>query len=56
MTNIGSQPGTVRAYGLIRDKNGRPVIDDINNIPGPIWAMLTKAEQEEIANVRNASR
>lgn len=45
--------GEFTLYGLVRDKNGKPRIDDINNIPEQIWNMLTKEEQEEIK--RNGS-
>ena len=51
-----SQVGKMKGYALVRDKDGRPKIDDIHNIPGPIWDMLTAAEQQEIQNGRNTSR
>ena len=47
--NIGAQKGEWRAYGLVRDKNGRPKVNkDINKIPKEIWDMLTPEEQEEL--------
>lgn len=48
--------GVIKLYGLVRDKNGKPKIDDINNIHPKIWEMLTDIEQEEIKNGRNTSR
>lgn len=55
MTNsVKTQAGKFKAFGLVRDKDGRPKIDDIHNIPDPIWDMLTEAEQQEIENVRNS--
>ena len=56
MNNITAKQGKVQAFGLVRDEKGRPVFDDINNIPAPIWEMLTEKEQEEIINGRHASR
>jgi len=44
------QPGELKMFGLIRDKDGKPKIDDINDIPDPIWNMLTDKEQQEIKN------
>ena len=48
--------GKVKAFALVRDKNGKPRIDDIHDIPGAIWEMLTKVEQQEIRDGRNSSR
>ena len=54
MSNTKSGEGKWEAYGLVRDKNGRPKFDDIEaHIPAPIWDMLTEAEQQEIQNGRN---
>lgn len=47
------QPGKVKTFGLIRDKDGKPRIDDINNIAKPIWDMLTDKEQQEIKDGTN---
>jgi hypothetical protein len=55
MQTTNAQKGKFKAYGLVRDANGKPKIDDIHNIPGPIWDMLTTAEKEEINHVRNTS-
>ena len=38
----------MKAYGLVRDKNGKPKVDDINNCPPEILNMLTKQEIEEL--------
>lgn len=57
MTHVTeSRPGRMTAFGLVRDANGKPKIDDIFNIPEPIWNLLTEDEQQEIENVRNTSR
>ena len=56
MNELKTLPGKIKGYGLVRDEKGRPVFDNINNIPGPIWDMLTKQEQEEIISVRHTSR
>jgi len=37
-----------KAYGLVRDKDGRPKFDNITNIPRPLWNLLTHTEQEEV--------
>ena len=47
-----SNTGKVKAYGLVRDKDGKPKIDDIHNIHPIIWTMLTQAEQLEIIKQR----
>jgi hypothetical protein len=47
---IGAKAGQWRAYGVVRDKDGKPRIDDPNNIPDEMWKMLTPEEQKEIKN------
>ena len=37
----------IKGFGLVRDKNGKPKIDDYKNCPQEIKDMLTKQEQEE---------
>jgi hypothetical protein len=37
-----------RAYGLVRDKDGRPKFDNIKDIPASLWNMLTAEEQDQI--------
>lgn len=39
-------------YGLVRDKNGKPKFDDIDNIHPNFWAMLNKVEREDIIQQR----
>ena len=56
MNELKTLVGKIKGYGLVRDKDGRPLFDDASNIPKPIWDMLTKAEQEEIINGRHTSR
>ena len=36
-----------KGFALIRDKNGKPKIDDYKNCPQEIKAMLTKTEKQE---------
>lgn len=43
-----SNTGKVKAYALIRDKNGKPRIDNIYGIPQGIWNLLTNEEQQEV--------
>lgn len=40
--------GRFKGYVLIRDKNGKPKIDDPMKIPQEIFDMLTLEEREEI--------
>ena len=42
---IGIPDPQVRIYGLVRDKDGNPVIDDPKNLHPAIKAMLTEAEK-----------
>ena len=42
-----------KGFGLVRDKNGNPKIDDYKNCPQEIKAMLTKTEIKEFENVSN---
>lgn len=37
----------MKGFGLVRDKNGKPKIDDYKNCPQEIKDMLTKKEKEE---------
>ena len=45
-----SQEASIKLFGLIRDRNGRPVIDDGNDLPPEIFSQLTLTEQEELTN------
>ena len=49
MVEISTKPGKWRAFGLVRDKHGRPKIKDINNIHPKIWDMLTDSERAVIS-------
>ena len=46
--NIGAQPGKFKGFGLVRDKNGKPKIDDPETLPQQIKDMLTDEEYFEI--------
>ena len=48
-----SSTGKIKGYGLVRI-DGKPVFDNVDNIPGPIWDMLTDEEKEVINRVRNS--
>lgn len=50
MLNVKAKTGKATAYALIRDKNGKPKIDDIENCPKEILDALTKDEIEELKN------
>lgn len=48
---MGAQRGDTKAFGLVRDKDGKPKVNkDISKIPQQIWDMLTPEEQEELQN------
>jgi hypothetical protein len=56
MNNVKTKPGKITAYGIVRDRNGKPRFDNINNIPAQIWDMLTDDEKQEIEIGRYTSR
>ena len=35
-----------RAFGLVRDKDGRPKVDDPSSLPPEVVAMLSKEDKE----------
>lgn len=37
-----------KLYGLVRDKDGNPKIDDVMNIPKPVLDMLSKKDIEHL--------
>lgn len=39
---------------LVRDCDGNPKFDDIDNIPDIVWETLTDKEKEVISNEHNA--
>lgn len=39
--------GIIQTYGLVRDKDGNPKIDDPENAPAPVLAMLTPQERRD---------
>jgi len=48
MTNdVTASTGKLTGFGLVRDKNGKPKIDDYKNCPQEIKDLLTKKEREE---------
>ena len=47
---------TIKVVALIRDKDGVPLFEDINNIPEVFWQLLTEKEKEVIKDGRNSSR
>lgn len=42
----------LKAYLLVRDPNGKPKFDNINNIEPEYWGMLTESEKSEIQQER----
>lgn len=48
MTNVKAEDAKFKGYALVRDKNGKPKIDDPYSIPKPIFDMLTEQEKEDL--------
>ncbi len=48
MINVKAEKPTFKGFVLVRDKNGKPKIDDYNNCPDERKALLTPAEKEEL--------
>lgn len=40
------------AYALVRDKNGNPRFDSLDNIEEGYWKLLTENEKQSIINYR----
>lgn len=38
----------IQLFGLVRDKDGKPVVDDPKNLHPALKAMLTPAERAEL--------
>jgi len=47
MNKVAMKP-EVHMYGLVRNKNGKPQIDDINKCHPEILKLLTKKELKEL--------
>ena len=43
---------TYTGYGLVRDKDGKPKFDNINNIPAQFWNQLNESEKAQIIKER----
>lgn len=50
MANTTANSSKFKGYALVRDKHGKPKIDDPMNLPKPIFDMLTEEEKKEIYN------
>lgn len=46
--NVTAKKIKIKGFGLVRDKYGKPKIDDYKNCPDEIKAMLTTKEKEEL--------
>lgn len=46
MIKANAAPGQFKGFILVRDKDGKPKIDDYNNCPREIKAMLTDEERK----------
>ena len=44
---IAATKAKMKGFGLVRDKHGKPKIDDYKNCPQVIKDMLTQKEKEE---------
>ena len=46
--NVSATRTKFKGYALVRDKDGKPKIDNPATLPRPIFDMLTEEEKEEI--------
>lgn len=53
MANVKAGKARITGLGLVRDKNGKPKIDDYENCPQAIKNMLTDKERKEFENGTN---
>ncbi len=56
MNNAKAQPAKTQIFGLVRDGNGRPVVDDGETLTPEILVLLTDSEKEELKHDRFAFR
>ena len=52
MNNAGATPAKFKGYGLVRDRNGKPRIDDPATLPQQIKDQLTDDEYFEIYHTK----
>lgn len=45
--NVAAKKPVLKGFALVRDKDGKPKIDDYKNCPDEIKALLTLKEKEE---------
>tara|TARA_R110002096_G_C14095144_1_gene678189 strand:+ start:212 stop:364 length:153 start_codon:yes stop_codon:yes gene_type:complete len=45
-----------RGYGLVRDPQGNVKFDDWNNVPAPLWAILTDTDKEYVLKKREEAK
>lgn len=45
----------IEGYFLVRDRHGRPKVDDLASLPEPIKAMLTPEDWEYLRGLKNAN-
>ena len=50
MNTVKVKPARIKMVALVRDKDGKPRIDDPENIPPEISNLLTPAEKKELKN------
>jgi hypothetical protein len=48
MTDVKSTSGKFKAFALVRDKDGKPKIDDPATLPAELFKALTAKEVKEI--------
>jgi hypothetical protein len=45
VSNVSACDTVIKGFGLVRDKDGKPKIDDPKNLPIEIYNMLTDEEK-----------
>lgn len=48
MVDLSAKPMKIKAYALVRDKHGRPKVDDPSTLPPEIINALSKEDLEYI--------
>ena len=53
--NAKSENIKIKMFALVRDQHGKPVIDDLNNIPIEISHALTEEDRIYIEEMKNGN-
>ena len=48
LNRVGAGQGKIMAYVLVRDKKGRPKVDDPASVPQEVWDKLSESDKQWI--------